>query len=816
MFFAKRIVAPALALLPINCYSGPLQPEICESETPSVSPTGSLPSPSHSTSTTISLSKSDTKSLANCSNHEVCEGIRVHYFSTSKLGTLSYQSLERELNSSVLTANTCENDDYEPTMTTTTTEIPRDLLGRGLRLPLDGYLANSTISTIIFERNTNVVSELPSPAKVQFGTVLVSWRGNDSLVSIIPQPISSQFIQILSYRTQQQVNEQQTDTILTIAEIDIAVATATSHPLNASFVKAALFSITINSSCRGHSNEKSHLYSSGQSSVIFTRVVALEVPIELPGPAKIQGVVPKGVSTAIGVASVTFGAVAVPIGAMQQGVALALVRMAQCDEDPLNGEELDFLTHPLHFPIGTGDAAYARGAVIGNLFIIPAIWSIISFFAVPYVIRSLTLENIPSSRDFVGWPGLAVTPFAVLSEGSAMTSVGLLTRASQSVGDAILGAVGLAMLITVLVCWVRALWILTRLPKFQSLICEKVHTDVFKQPLVARYEWAIVGLNGAPTPQASLALFESAGLLTPNLTIEHTTSRSLMTPTQNAFIRRRLVLIGDSWWLWSAVLTNALSLLVGVAEGFPVGDNAALCKARWGVAGLAAISQAAIVLTSTVPIEMLLMGVTGVLSCVLVVLISIITFIGESNMTADALDITSTISSLLGIALMVVGIAGSILELLAERKRVTTQRSLEFAPALGPTSLDVPMLKKEIIAEDLDLDFDEPTAQNVTAPTSPLDFMNSEDLFESSTFVDYAKKVSSFPANRINKSGTDSPDEATQEEYSTRLRLPPYRPPPMPAAWLEILDECQSMADLAVERNKNLNVSSFASSKGLH
>lgn len=131
--------------------------------------------------------------------------------------------------------------------------------------------------------------------------------------------------------------------------------------------------------------------------------IALERPIVLV-PRKVFQIdeTNKFTSNLGGMISITVGSVALPTATGQLFVSLALMRIAQCDDDPLNGEPFDLPVHPLYFGLGEGDARYARGAFLGNLLIIPLVWSALGYFIVPFVLSYFKKESIEAGRDFVG------------------------------------------------------------------------------------------------------------------------------------------------------------------------------------------------------------------------------------------------------------------------------------------------------------------------------------------------------------------------------------------------------------------------------
>ena len=98
-----------------------------------------------------------------------------------------------------------------------------------------------------------------------------------------------------------------------------------------------------------------------------------------------------------------------------------------------------------------------------------------------------------------------------------------------------------------------------------------------------------------------------------------------MTEADREFFQRRMILISDSWWLWSSVLSFAFSLLVGVAEGMPT-PTPALCRLRWVLAMVGSLGQALSVLTNPIALELALLGVTGLVTLCIVVVITLAVF----------------------------------------------------------------------------------------------------------------------------------------------------------------------------------------------
>eukprot|EP00388_Colpodella_angusta_P046843 GDKK01070780.1.p1 GENE.GDKK01070780.1~~GDKK01070780.1.p1 ORF type:complete len:322 (-),score=2.34 GDKK01070780.1:216-1091(-) len=192
-----------------------------------------------------------------------------------------------------------------------------------------------------------------------------------------------------------------------------------------------------------------------------------------------------------------------------------------------------------------------------------------------------------------------------------------------------------------------------------------------------------------------------------------------------SMLRQRISLIGDSWWLWSAVSAHCLSVMVGIAEGLPV-SSASLCKLRWSIATISAVAQAAVVMTNTVPLEQALFGISGLLNCVLIILISMASFSDGSRSvnTYDALNALSTVSFCLGIALMLVGMIATLLEVLRERKLMASRRRTRAQSTRGVSEgrqRSLSHLDGDSIVQPEELNLEEPFAvvEDIWAPDVP-------------------------------------------------------------------------------------------------
>eukprot|EP00744_Colponema_vietnamica_P009860 GILI01013992.1.p1 GENE.GILI01013992.1~~GILI01013992.1.p1 ORF type:complete len:476 (+),score=41.76 GILI01013992.1:567-1994(+) len=375
---------------------------------------------------------------------------------------------------------------------------------------------------------------------------------------------------------------------------------------------------------------------------------------------------------------------------MQQGVAMALLRMANCDEDVLNGNQLDVLVHPLRFVIGSGPTAYARGAIVGNLFIIPVAWSIFSYHVLPRLTSAMTGRSLVSSRDNAGWPSSTLIPFTMLSEGIAMVSVALVADFGSSV-DVALGAFGLVALSCSLGVWIYILR--ARIP-LQRLVLLRTVRSGFMKIADTRWEWALTRGKSCEQPLTDA----STSLL--NLSVEDVVDGNEASVVQappasgpavmetSAILLRYNNCYGEFWWLYSSLAGYALSILVGIAEGMPSNTDA-LCRSRWVIASVGALLQSAVVLTCTVPFQLALIGMVGFLTFCLVVLITITTF-GQSDLGVDkdALDVLGIANAVVGIVLMIFGLCRLAFEALRGRSDYIDVENKENAPTIAELEMD--------------------------------------------------------------------------------------------------------------------------------
>eukprot|EP00742_Colponemidia_sp_Colp-10_P012601 GILJ01014178.1.p1 GENE.GILJ01014178.1~~GILJ01014178.1.p1 ORF type:complete len:936 (+),score=133.03 GILJ01014178.1:96-2903(+) len=536
-----------------------------------------------------------TNSLANCSIGDICQLVKV---ASDQLALF----------------DTCT----EPGQTETAAKD-------SAYVPLAKFIGDAAKQAAIQSTYNGPV--LPSGSPFYYGSVVVLWpegMANVTQVAAASPSLAACWVHARSANA--------TEICVAVEALTVAADSA----LDSASAPVVLMALSLNVSC-------------GAAAVVFNRTIAMERPVVyLPKKAFVPGKAVQDTATASGALSVTVGAVAVPIAAMQQGVALALLRMAQCEEDALNGEPLDVSVHPLQFGLGAGSGKYGRGALVGNLLVVPAIWCALMYLLVPLAIRALTDRTLDASRDFVGWPGMALMPLAVLSEGSAMASVGLLTQGS--VGDIIMGLVGLAILLVTTACWVAELWRMRR----QVVLRRVSAVQSWAKVLHPRFKWE----DGKKKHDGN-ALANAS------------------------YLDKRIQLVGSSWWLWSALAAHVLSMVVGVAEGLPVSSG--ICRVRWAVASLAAVLQAAAVMTNTVPVELLLLGVVGAMSCILVVLIALSTFdVVSPGSTFSALNAVGMANSIFGLLLLGLGALAAAYEIIRKRSRRASEPS---TPQLSLTSL---------------------------------------------------------------------------------------------------------------------------------
>lgn len=427
---------------------------------------------------------------------------------------------------------------------------------------------------------------------------------------------------------------------------------------------------TINVSVRVHGcSSQSEITQHGD----FWRIIALERPVVFqPRKAFERDTVTQNFAITASAFSISVGAVAAPIAAMQMGATIALLRIAQCQEDNSNNDKLEMGLHPLQFPLGEGAKAYTRGAVVGNIVIIPSIWAAIAGLIAPAIYAKWTKRSMSIGTDFFGWPGAALTPIAVLSEAIAMVSIDLITNAKESSVDAVIGAIGVLVLLLTAASWVRTLRLMYQV-KNRDIVCVKQSHLGFLGLFQAGYEWQLLR-NDNPECLDDDVLLRSV----PSGCVDSKDASS-MSPKEEAYLAQRMSLVGDSRWLWAAFVSYVLAVAVGLAEGISATGNEAACKGRWALAATAAVLQSLVALTNTVPIELWLLGLVGALSGGLVILVSLSTFgvIEHTDATFAAMNVLGTISSIVGIILMFVGAVAAGLESYLKNKRISLQSMLD-------------------------------------------------------------------------------------------------------------------------------------------
>eukprot|EP00744_Colponema_vietnamica_P006423 GILI01009337.1.p1 GENE.GILI01009337.1~~GILI01009337.1.p1 ORF type:complete len:700 (+),score=116.04 GILI01009337.1:189-2288(+) len=592
------------------------------------------------TSFTFSASKSATESLSHNGSSETLSR-SVSNTSNSMTTQQQYLSKTVEPTNSLANCDICHfvkvASDQSALFDTCTEPGQTETAAKdSAHVPLAKYVGNAAKQAAI--QSTYTGPGLPSFGPFYYGSVVVLWpegMANVTQVAAASPSLAACWVHARSANA--------TEICVAVEALTVAADSA----LDSASAPVVLMALSLNVSC-------------GAAAVVFNRTIAMERPVVyLPKKAFVPGKAVQDTATTSGALSVTVGAVAVPIAAMQQGVALALLRMAQCEEDALNGEPLDVSVHPLQFGLGAGSGKYGRGALVGNLLVVPAIWCALMYLLVPFAIRALTDRTLDASRDFVGWPGMALMPLAVLSEGSAMASVGLLTQGGA--GDIVMGLIGLAILLVTTACWAAELRRMRRLVQLRRTSGAVSWAVV---PFHQRFEFEVVRkIDGSNA----------------------------------SYLDKRMLLVGSSWWLWSELAAQMLSVVVGVAEGLPVGPS--LCRARWAVASLAAVLQAVVVMATTVPIELFLLGVIGTITSILVVLVALTTFdYGSPDSTFSALDAVGTANSILGMFLILMGALAAAYE--SYRKRSKGEADPSHSETLCNLK-DLPTLPSTPLSEDI-------------------------------------------------------------------------------------------------------------------
>ena len=546
-------------------------------------------------------------------------------------------------------------------------------------------------------------------------------------------------------------------------------------------------------------------------------LIAIEAPIVLEPRRAAQGSTLGGRRGLWG--GVTIGGVALPTGGARQGVAMALLRMAQCRGEALSGDPFDMIQHPMYFGLGGGAGAYARGAIVGNLLVVPIVWAALAWLVVPWLLRQglRRFSNRPppslaACRDIAGWPASMAVPIGLLAEGSMTACVGLLSftgEAQSRGGDAALAAMGLVVLTAATAAWALALWRLARRVHGHSLLCHRpLDAPPRSQWLVSpRWEWALVrrstsmsrkpegGLSEGPLWAAdnndvlmarcpSSATVEGADA---PLLGARTSSASMSRPPRDAsqalapsqslcvragyvvsagsvaHLQRRLFLVGDAWWLWAALAAHLCSLLVGAAEGISASTDA-MCRARWVLAAVGALGQAAAALTSSIPLELLLLSGTSLVTAGIVATVAATTF-GVASLTdeavEDAVTALASLSTAFGYTLMAAGVACLGIELWRESQRLAEEEAEEEESeeaSTRPLSIDIISASGTVADMDLDLGEISPPPLCEAAPPPP--------------------------------------DEATCDQPDPSPRLVVVPPPAAECTyWLEVLEEAQMAAD---------------------
>ena len=174
--------------------------------------------------------------------------------------------------------------------------------------------------------------------------------------------------------------------------------------------------------------------------------------------------------TALAVGAVTSVTAVVGISGGQLGVANAMVRLASCgggngdgddDDDDDTADDVPVLVHPLRFSVFSrrdgphgADGAYIAAA-LSNTVVVPLAVALLA--RGPAVLFLRLLRGVPEREALVtmGWPGVVMTPFVTLAEGTGVSVVRAL-RSGTAVGVVfgLLGAVTTAVFVAL---WARVL-----------------------------------------------------------------------------------------------------------------------------------------------------------------------------------------------------------------------------------------------------------------------------------------------------------------------------------------------------------------------
>eukprot|EP00744_Colponema_vietnamica_P010704 GILI01015097.1.p1 GENE.GILI01015097.1~~GILI01015097.1.p1 ORF type:complete len:225 (-),score=15.14 GILI01015097.1:299-892(-) len=189
-----------------------------------------------------------------------------------------------------------------------------------------------------------------------------------------------------------------------------------------------------------------------------------------------------------------------------------------------------------------------------------------------------------------------------------------------------------------------------------------------------------------------------------------------------------------------------------------------LCRARWVVACVGAVFQSLAVLTCSIPIQLCLLGLTGILICVLVGMVAFTTFGGNKTAAnGDALNVIGTLNAFIGMALMGFGVARLIFEFFEARGR---RQSI--------------ILSLKASTDDLEL----------------LESLHPSDTHSASESIEEPASMSTNPISLPEREHEDD-DEVLAERRS------------LPEKWRHILEEADALAHQASLANKEQSMSSF-------
>eukprot|EP00744_Colponema_vietnamica_P020199 GILI01028674.1.p1 GENE.GILI01028674.1~~GILI01028674.1.p1 ORF type:complete len:821 (-),score=60.26 GILI01028674.1:159-2282(-) len=533
--------------------------------------------------------------------------------------------------------------------------------------------------------------------------------------------------------------------------------------------------------------------------VSVAQVEAKAIPKGVPAEVKRQAEI------VAGVVSVAGGMTVGPTAA-QLGVAMAMVRMAKCStEDDSADDSLSLLVHPLAFGVGNGDAAYERGAVLSNCFIIPVgFFLIIRFILAPLVQRLQRKADLLPVLMSLGWPSVMVIPFATLAEGSGYAIASLLLEPKVRGDNMAIALLGLAVIVAVVIVWFAMLvqWM-------PPLYLRKSDITGIMWALTSTKSWAPItlmerfSLRERGTKKKSLKRNDTSGHT--SVSDEYDDDNNLfaclsLTQIERRDMSRQLNLfhcIGDRRLRYAEWVAFVSNFGVGVLEGVPSSyATTSTCRARVALAFFFVILIAGACMTATVPAELATSGIMNLLLAILTVFTLVSVFNESSSLVSnDLISSVGACANVIGLVILPLGLVEGVIRL-----RLRKQQS-EMVERFDENQQQIANMVSDT-ANDNDDDQLLLTVANMESTSNRHQSLESVELttklLPDETFYDsdeppISPPVTAQPRHQQWEAKTEEP--AHKEPFPTPLSMPEH--------WAAVLREADLLDERSLHSNKS-------------